>query len=170
MVAREKPSGREGFGASSLQRAGPGEPSLDNATKFDLAYGELPSASDAAQQALAWTGRPSRRAEAVHSAGADVKRTARLLPPVGCSVVVCSAYAASLRRHPHSSLALSTPRFILLPSFPTMPRLLVEIGGDRFHAEIAHVNDPTRPTEIDTYVGRSLSPLCSTAGQSQLTT
>jgi hypothetical protein len=33
-----------------------------------------------------------------------------------------------------------------------MPRLLVEIGGDRFHAEIAHVNDPTRPTEIDTYV------------------
>lgn len=29
-------------------------------------------------------------------------------------------------------------------------KLLVEIGGDRFSVEVAAVNDPTRPTEIET--------------------
>jgi hypothetical protein len=33
-----------------------------------------------------------------------------------------------------------------------MPKLLVQIGPDRFHMETAHVNNTTRPTEIATFV------------------
>lgn len=33
---------------------------------------------------------------------------------------------------------------------PPKQQLLVEIGGDRFSLEVAHVNDSQRPTEIDT--------------------
>lgn len=39
-----------------------------------------------------------------------------------------------------------------------MPRLLVTIGPNRFETEIAHVNDATQPTEINTdkFIGRVL--------------